>query len=89
MNLKVIIHKAEEGGYRAEISSIPCCVTQGETVDELLANAHEAAQECLSANMNGISLSEKRQNNGDSRLKAVNGKNFAAYLGKHGWEVKR
>ena len=34
MKLKVIIHESEEGGYWAEVASIPGCATQGETFDE-------------------------------------------------------
>ena len=48
MKLKVIIHEAVEGGYWAEVPSIPGCATQGETFDELLANIYEAVEGCLS-----------------------------------------
>lgn len=47
MKLKVIVHEAEEGGYWAEVPSIPGCATQGETFDELLANISEAVEGCL------------------------------------------
>jgi len=36
MKLKVIIHEEEEGGFWAEVPSIPGCATQGETFEELL-----------------------------------------------------
>jgi predicted RNase H-like HicB family nuclease len=48
MKLKAIIHKAEEGGFWAEIPAIPGCVTQGDTLSELIKNIHEAAEACLS-----------------------------------------
>jgi len=48
MTLKAIIHKAEEGGYWAEVPSLPGCVTQGETLDELKANLREAVDLWLS-----------------------------------------
>ena len=48
MKLKTIIHKAEEGGYWAEIPAIPGCVTQADTLEELLHNIHEAMEGCLS-----------------------------------------
>ena len=38
MKLKVVVHKAEEGGYWAEVPSIPGCFTQGDTWEELLQN---------------------------------------------------
>ena len=48
MNLKAIVHEAEEGGFWAEVPAIPGCATQGETMDELLANLREAIEGCLS-----------------------------------------
>ena len=48
MKLKVIIHEAQEGGYWAEVPSIPGCATQGETFEELLSNIYEAVEACLS-----------------------------------------
>lgn len=48
MTLKAIVHKAEEGGYWAEVPSLPGCLTQGETLDELKANLHEAIDLWLS-----------------------------------------
>ena len=47
MKLKTIIHKAEEGGYWAEIPAIPGCVTQGDSFEELLKNIYEAVEACL------------------------------------------
>jgi len=48
MKLKVIVHNAEEGGYWAEVPSIPGCATEGETFEELLENLYEAVEGCLS-----------------------------------------
>jgi predicted RNase H-like HicB family nuclease len=48
MKLKAIVHKAEEGGYWAEVPAVPGCVTQGETLAELRANLREAIEGCLS-----------------------------------------
>lgn len=58
MKLKVIIHTAEEGGYWAEVPSIPGCVTQGETFDDLLTNLYEAIEGCLSVDVKDIKISE-------------------------------
>jgi predicted RNase H-like HicB family nuclease len=44
MKLKAIIHEAEEGGYWAEVPSLPGCVTQGETMEELNAKLREAIE---------------------------------------------
>jgi predicted RNase H-like HicB family nuclease len=51
MKLKTIIHEAEEGGYWAEVPSIPGCATQGDTFEELLANLYEAIEGCLSVDI--------------------------------------
>ncbi len=51
MNIKVIIHEAEEGGFWAEVPAIPGCATQGETMEELVANLHEAIEGCLSVDV--------------------------------------
>ena len=37
MRIRVIVHKAEEGGFWAEVPSIPGCATQGETMQEIEA----------------------------------------------------
>jgi len=47
MKLKAIVHKAEDGGYWAEVPAIPGCATQGETTEELIENLQEAIQGCL------------------------------------------
>jgi predicted RNase H-like HicB family nuclease len=57
MKLKVIVHEAEEGGYWAEVPSIPGCATQGETFEELLANLYEAVEGCLSVDLDEIPTS--------------------------------
>ena len=59
MKLKVVIHEAEEGGFWAEVPSIPGCVTQGDSFDELLSNIYEAVEGCLSIDVQDISVSEK------------------------------
>ena len=44
MTLKAIIHKAEEGGFWAEVPALPGCVTQAETLPELHVNIKEAIE---------------------------------------------
>lgn len=51
MKLKVIIHEAEEGGYWAEVPAIPGCMTQGETMKELIENLYDAVEGCLSVDI--------------------------------------
>jgi predicted RNase H-like HicB family nuclease len=47
MKLKVIVHRAEEGGFWAEVPAIPGCATQGGTYEELLQNLTVAIEGCL------------------------------------------
>ncbi len=54
MKLKVIIHPAEEGGFWAEIPAFAGCVSEGETIDEILFNIHEAALGWLDVATNRI-----------------------------------
>jgi len=38
----VIVHPEPKGGFWGEVPSLPGCYSQGETVEELLANLREA-----------------------------------------------
>jgi predicted RNase H-like HicB family nuclease len=49
VTLKVLIHKAEEGGYWAEVPALPGCVSQGGTLDDLRTNVREAIEGWLLA----------------------------------------
>ncbi|MFH1654839.1 MAG: type II toxin-antitoxin system HicB family antitoxin [Pseudomonadota bacterium] len=51
MKIKVVVHKAEEGGYWAEVPAVPGCITQGDTWEELLSNIYEAVEGCLSVDV--------------------------------------
>ena len=42
MNIKAIIHLAEEGGYWAEVPALPGCITEGDTMEEVMANLQDA-----------------------------------------------
>ncbi|MCK5194674.1 MAG: type II toxin-antitoxin system HicB family antitoxin [Desulfobulbaceae bacterium] len=59
MKIKVIIHEAKEGGFWAEVPSIPGCATQGDTFDELLSNLYEAVEGCLSVDIQDIPITPK------------------------------
>lgn len=47
MKLNVLIHRTEEGGYWAEIPALPGCVSEGDTLDEMVFNIKEAAEAWL------------------------------------------
>jgi predicted RNase H-like HicB family nuclease len=57
VKLSVVIHKAEEGGYWAEVPAIPGCATQGETFEQLLQNIYEAVEGCLSVDVEDVEVS--------------------------------
>ncbi|HEY9825539.1 MAG TPA: type II toxin-antitoxin system HicB family antitoxin [Stenomitos sp.] len=48
MNIKAIIHPAEEGGYWAEVPALPGCITEGDSIDEVVANLKDAIEGWLS-----------------------------------------
>ncbi len=56
MKIKVIIHPAEEGGYWAEVPSIPGCATQANSYEELIQNLYEAIEGCLSVDLKDIQI---------------------------------
>ncbi len=44
MKIKAIIHTAEEGGYWAEVPALPGCITEGDSMEEVLANLEDAIE---------------------------------------------
>jgi predicted RNase H-like HicB family nuclease len=48
VKIKIVVHEAEEGGFWAQVPAIPGCATQGDSMDELMRNLHEAIEGCLS-----------------------------------------
>jgi len=49
MNVLIVVHKAEEGGYWGEIPALDGCFAQAETIDDLLMEAQAAAASHLHA----------------------------------------
>ncbi|MHB1345163.1 MAG: type II toxin-antitoxin system HicB family antitoxin [Thermoleophilia bacterium] len=58
MKIKIIVHEAEEGGFWAEVPAIPGCASEGETLEELLENVHEAVTGCLSIDIRDLTLKQ-------------------------------
>ena len=58
MTVKAVIHKAEEGGFWAEVPALPGCVTQGENLDELRSNLKDAIKLWLEAGETGTPEAE-------------------------------
>lgn len=44
MKIRAIVHPAEEGGYWAEVPALPGCITEGDTMEELMANLQDVIQ---------------------------------------------
>jgi predicted RNase H-like HicB family nuclease len=61
MIFKVIVHEAEEGGYWAEVPAILGCATQGDSIEELKNNLHEAIEGCLSVDIDVPTEDSKSQ----------------------------
>ena len=49
MEYTVLVYKAEEGGYWAEVPALPGCYSQGETVEETMNNVKEAVEAHITA----------------------------------------
>jgi predicted RNase H-like HicB family nuclease len=43
----VVIERDEDGMFVGEISQLPGCYSQGQTIDELMANMREVVELCL------------------------------------------
>lgn len=44
MKLTVILEPSDEGGYTAFVPSLPGCISEGEDIDDALANIQEAIE---------------------------------------------
>lgn len=42
MRFKVVLEPSDEGGYTVYVPSLPGCISEGDTVEEALANVQEA-----------------------------------------------
>lgn len=51
MKIEVVVHEAEEGGFWGEVPALPGCASQGESMEELMKNLHEAIEGCLSVDV--------------------------------------
>ena len=44
MKLRVVLEPSEEGGYTAVVSSLPGCISEGDSKEEALRNVREAIE---------------------------------------------
>ena len=90
MQVKVVIHEAEEGGFWAEVPALPGCVSQGESMDELLANVREAIQAWLATEppgRGGGRGGRAAQGGRAEPVKPLSGKQFCRLLERNGWSL--
>jgi predicted RNase H-like HicB family nuclease len=58
MNIKVVLEPSDEGGYTVYVPSLSGCISEGETIDEALANIQEAIELYLEPMADELSISE-------------------------------
>ena len=63
--IKAVVYPAEEGGYWAEVPAFPGCVTEGDTMEELLSNLREAIQGCVGSRMDAAIAAALAEQPGD------------------------
>jgi predicted RNase H-like HicB family nuclease len=44
MKLKIVLDPSEEGGYTAHVPSLPGCISEGDSIEDALANIREAIE---------------------------------------------
>ena len=44
MRLKIVLEPSDEGGYTVYVPGLPGCISEGETVDDAIANIREAIE---------------------------------------------
>ena len=44
MKLKIVFEPSEEGGYTVYVPSLPGCISEGDTKEEVLSNIREAIE---------------------------------------------
>ncbi|MEM1171743.1 MAG: type II toxin-antitoxin system HicB family antitoxin [Cyanobacteria bacterium P01_H01_bin.35] len=44
MNIKVVLEPSEEGGYTVYVPSLPGCLSEEETIEEVMTNIQEAIE---------------------------------------------
>jgi predicted RNase H-like HicB family nuclease len=44
MRFQVVLEPTEQGGYTALVPSLPGCISEGDTIEEAMANVQEAIE---------------------------------------------
>lgn len=59
MKFKVVLEPSDEGGFTVYVPSLPGCVSEGETIEDALANIQEAIELYLEPTEDDLVLEEK------------------------------
>ncbi len=59
MRFKVILEPDEEGGYTVYVPTLPGCISEGDTIEEALANIKEAIELYLEPADEDLSVDER------------------------------
>ena len=62
MEIKIVLEEQEEGGFTVYTPSLPCCISEGDSVDEALRNIKEAIELYLDTDLVNISNKGKIMN---------------------------
>ena len=54
MEIKIMLEEQEGGGYTVLVPSLPGCISQGETIDEVIKNIKEAIELYLDVDLENI-----------------------------------
>ena len=61
LKLTVVLREEEEGGYSAQCLELHGCISEGETMEETLANIREAIEGYLEAFQEELSQLKRKQ----------------------------
>jgi predicted RNase H-like HicB family nuclease len=59
MKIRVVLEPSEEGGYTAYVPSLPGCISEGDNVQDALANISEAIELYLEPTEDDLVPSER------------------------------
>jgi predicted RNase H-like HicB family nuclease len=70
MKLMALLHPEADGGYSVRIPAMPGCHSQGDTLDEAIANIREAAELWIEVQLERAAR-EAKQESPDAQLQEI------------------
>jgi predicted RNA binding protein YcfA (HicA-like mRNA interferase family) len=89
MHIKILVHEAEEGGFWAEVPVLPGCASQGETMDELIANSPRGDRRLACRRCFAIRFERTGARARTGFVKPVSGGRLARAVEQRGWSLLR